>query len=580
MNTHFRGALMAAAARKALLAYTVLLPLCACQPKAPAPPPQPAALVASVTDIGQRLARYAPVRLQTDTSGLSDRDRQMLAELVAAAQVMDGLFWQQAYGERAALVDALADPDTRTLVELNYGPWDRLDGDRPFITGVGAKPEGSNLYPADITREQLATLSDVDRKALYSVVHRDPQGKLFTVPYREAFKQPLAEAAGHLRKAADLSDDESFAGYLRERAKAFETDDYRPSDLAWMDMKTNRFDLVIGPIESYEDKLEGTRTAFEAYVLRKDLQWSERLARFTALLPALQRGLPVPAAYKKEQPGGDSQLNAYDVLLYAGEANSGAKTIALNLPNDEQVRDQKGTRRLQLKNAMQAKFDKILEPIAAELIDSGQLSQVNFDAFFDNLMFHEVAHGLGLARTIDGRKTVREAHKEYYGALEEAKADILGLYLVGQLLQLKEISGTTLEQHYVTFVAGILRSVRFGASDAHGKANMIEFNWFEDHGAFTRDAATGRYHVDVEKTRTASESLAARILKVQGDGNYETARAMVGKEGVVRPGLQADLDRLGAKSVPVDVYFEQGLATLGLQPAAAAKADETRGRER
>lgn len=567
--------------RRGSLALTALLPLCACQPRqAPAPVDKPAARVASVSDIQQRLARYAPVRLQTDMSGLSDRDRQMLVELVRAAEVMNGLFWQQTYGDRTSLIDAIDDPDTRRLTELNYGPWDRLDGDRPFIAGVDRKPEGSNLYPADVTREQLAMLSDADRKALYSVVRRDPQGKLVTVPYREEFKQPLADAAGHLRKAADSSDDDSFANYLRERAKAFETDDYRPSDLAWMDMKTNRFDLVIGPIESYEDMLEGTRTAFEAYVLRKDLQWSERLTRFTALLPALQRGLPVPAAYKKEQPGSDSQLNAYDVLLYAGEANTGAKTIAINLPNDEQVRDQKGTRRLQLKNAMQAKFAKILEPIAAELIDSGQVSQVNFDAFFANVMFHEVAHGLGLAHTIDGRKTVRESHKEYYGALEEAKADILGLYLVARLLQLKELTGTTLEQHYVTFVAGILRSVRFGASDAHGKANMIEFNWFEDHGAFTRDAASGRYHIDLEKTRTASESLAARILKVQGDGDYEGARAMVSKEGVVRPGLQADLDRLGAKSVPVDVYFEQGLEVLGLQAPAAAKADETRGRER
>jgi hypothetical protein len=568
------------AARRTLLTLAALLPLCACQPKAAAPVAKPAALVASVSDIHQRLARYAPVRLQTDMSGLSDRDRQMLAELVQAAEGMNGVFWQQTYGDRTSLVDALAEPETRTLVELNYGPWDRLDGDRPFVTSVGTKPEGSNLYPADITREQLTTLQPADRTALYSMVRRDAQGKLYTVPYSEAFKQPLADAAAHLRKAADLSDDASFAGYLRERAKAFETDDYRPSDLAWMDMKTNRFDLVIGPIESYEDMLEGSRTAFEAYVLRKDLQWSARLARFAAQLPTLQRGLPVPAAYKKEQPGSDSELNAYDVLLYAGEANSGAKTIAINLPNDEQVRDRKGTRRLQLKNAMQAKFDKILEPIAAELIDSGQLSQVNFDAFFDNIMFHEVAHGLGLAHTIDGKRTVREAHKEYYGPLEEAKADILGLYLVGRLLQMQEITGTTLEQHYVTFFAGILRSVRFGASDAHGKANMIEFNWFADHGAFTRDAASGRYRIDVEKTRTASESLAARILKVQGDGNYEAARAMVSQEGVVRSSLQADLDRLGAKAVPVDVYFEQGLEVLGLQAPAAAKADVTRGRER
>ncbi len=295
------------------------------------------------------------------------------------------------------------------------------------------------------------------------------------------------------------------------------------------------------------------------------MSWSERLARFARLLPELQRALPVPAAYKQETPGADSELNAYDVLLYTGEANTGGKVIAVNLPNDESVQQQKGTRRLQLKNTMQAKFEQILKPIAGELIADDQQSNIRFEAFFPNIMFHEVAHGLGINYRLDGQGTVRAALRELASPLEEAKADILGLWLVTRLLASGELRDTTLADHYVTFVAGILRSVRFSTADAHGKANMIEFNYFSDHGAFVRDAATGRYRVDLAKAAAATAALAARILKIQGDGDYAAAAAMVAGEGIVRPQLQADLARLTTRNIPVDVVFEQGAAVLGLQ---------------
>jgi hypothetical protein len=276
--------------------------------------------------------------------------------------------------------------------------------------------------------------------------------------------------------------------------------------------------------------------------------WSERLARFASLLPELQRALPVPAAYKRETPGTDSELNAYDVLLYQGEANTGGKVIATNLPNDESVQLEKGTRRLQLKNAMQAKFDQILKPIAGELIAADQQANIRFEAFFP-----------------DGKGTVRAALRELTSPLEEAKADILGLWLVTRLLASGELRDTTVADHYVTFVAGIMRSVRFSAADAHGKANMIEFNYFLDHGAFVRDAGTGRYRVNVPGAQAATEVLAARILKIQGDGDYATAATVLANEGVVRPELSADLARLTTLRIPVDVVFEQGPQVLGLQ---------------
>jgi len=329
-------------------------------------------------------------------------------------------------------------------------------------------------------------------------------------------------------------------------------------------VKDNPIDVVIGPIETYEDELFGYKAAHEAYVLVKDQEWSRRLSRYITLLPALQRGLPVPAAYKREKPGSDSDLNAYDVVYYAGHANAGSKTIAINLPNDEQVQLKKGTRRLQLKNAMRAKFDRILVPIGKELIADDQQQHIVFDAFFANVMFHEVAHGLGVKNTINGKGTVRHALKEQAGALEEGKADILGLYMITRLRQQGEMPDADLDDNYVTFLAGILRSIRFGAGNAHGRANAAELSYLQERGAFTRDSATGRYRVDFTRMRSAVDSMAGAILRLQGDGDYEGVARFMAERGKIPGPVQSDLDRLGGKGIPVDIVFQQGVDALGL----------------
>ncbi|HLU62480.1 MAG TPA: Zn-dependent hydrolase, partial [Gammaproteobacteria bacterium] len=433
----------------------------------------------------QRIGIYAPVELTADLSALSDNQRALIAKLIEASEIMDDLFWKQAYGDKDALLNSLQDENTRRFAEINYGPWDRLAGDRPFVDGIGDKPLGANFYPADMTREEFEAWDNPDKRGLYSLVRRDTDGNLVLVPYHEAYRAELERAANLLREAAGLAEIESFARYLRMRADALLNDDFQPSDMAWMDMKDNIIEVVIGPIESYEDQLFGYRTAYESYVLLKDLEWSERLGRFAQYLPELQRGLPVPEEYKREMPGSDADLNAYDVLYYAGHSNAGSKTIAINLPNDEQVQLEKGTRRLQLKNAMQAKFDHILVPIADILIAEDQRKHITFDAFFSNTMFHEVAHGLGIKNTLDGSQTVREALLDHASSLEEGKADILGLYMVGELQKRGELEGELMD-YYTTFLAGIFRSVRFGASSAHGKANMVRFNFFREAGAFSR----------------------------------------------------------------------------------------------
>jgi hypothetical protein len=324
-----------------------------------------------------------------------------------------------------------------------------------------------------------------------------------------------------------------------------------------MNMKSNPVDVVIGPIENYEDQLYGYRAAFESYVLVKDLAWSEKLARYAQFLPELQKNLPVSRKYKAEVPGSDADLNAYDVIYYAGHSNAGGKTIAINLPNDEEVQLKKGTRRLQLKNAMRAKFDSIMLPITQTLIVEEQRKNVTFNAFFANTMFHEVAHGLGIKNTINGKGSVRQALQEHASALEEGKADILGLYMIRQLLDKGVITEGKIEDYYVTFMTGIFRSVRFGASSAHGKANMVRFNYFQEQGAFERNEQ-GLYSINFEKMSKAIDNLSELILTLQGNGDYAGVDKLVLESGLISSTLKADLDRLEAAKIPVDITFKQG----------------------
>ncbi len=515
--------------------------------------------------IRDRLEQYTTFSLTTDLSVLSDAQREMIPLLIQAAEEMDEIFWMQAWGDKQ---EVLQDTDRRTAeyLGINYGPWDRIEDDEPFLEGFGPKPPGANFYPEDMTKEELETaaVTDPALKSLYTVVRRQTDGELEAVPYHIAYGEHTERAVELLRAAARLAEDPGFKRYLELRAEALLTDEYQASDFAWMEMKDNLIELVIGPIETYEDQLFGAKAAHECFVLIKDMEWSGRLARYTALLPDLQRALPVPDRYRQETPGSESDLNAYDAIYYAGDANAGSKTIAINLPNDPVVQLEKGARRLQLKNAMQAKFDMILEPIADVIIAPEQRSHVTFDAFFGNTMFHEVAHGLGIKNTLSGRGTVREALSDLASSIEEGKADILGLYAVTTLAEMGELGEVDLMDHYVTFIAGIFRSIRFGSSSAHGRANLARFSWFKQAGAFTRDETTGFYMIDLERSKQATEDLARAILTMQGDGDYEAAAAFMAEYAVIDEQLTEDLQRIDQAGIPTDIVFEQGLGVLGL----------------
>lgn len=516
----------------------------------------------SIESMKDKVAEFAEFKLTANIDDLSSNQKQLLSILFEVADIMDGLFWKQAYGNKEEALALSDDSLTQKFIEINYGPWERLNGNKPFIPGVGEKPAGANFYPKDMTIEEFNAFDNPLKDTLYTILRRDENGKLKCIWYHDAYQHELEKASKLLKKAASLAEDPGFKKYLQLRADALLTSDYLASDLAWMDMKNNRIDVVVGPIENYEDHLFNYKAAFESYILLKDLDWSEKLDRFTRLLPELQRRLPVEEAYKSEMPGSNSDLAAYDVVYYKGDCNAGSKTIAINLPNDPVVQEKKGSRRLQLKNAMKAKFDKILVPISKIIITPTQQKYITFNAFFENTMFHEVAHGIGIHHVINDSITVSKALKEKASTLEEGKADILGLFVIDELVKMGELDTET-KNNYITFTAGLFRSIRFGASSAHGISNLIRYNYFKEQGAFARDE-NGIYTVEFDKMGKAISSLTQIILKIQGDGDYRAATKFIEQYGFIDNELKADLEKINGQNIPVDIVFDQGPQNMGL----------------
>ncbi len=523
-------------------------------------------LIVEKSEMEKKVEQYASFKLTTDLSVLTEKEKQMLPLLFEAAKIMNDIYQTEVLYKYHKEKISDADEATKKFYEINYGPWGRLDGNISFIDGIGEKPAGSGFYPQDMTKEEFDAFGDENKTSLYTIISKGENGELLSTWYHEAFKEETEKAVELIKQAAELAEDAGLKKYLELRAEALLTDDYRASDVAWLEMKDNTIDFVVGPIENYEDALYGYKAAHESFILIKDKEWSKKLEKYTSLLPKLQTLLPCEQAYKNETPGASgNQLNAYDALYYAGDCNAGSKTIAINLPNDEWVRKEVGSRKLQLKNSMRAKFEKILLPIADVMIDESQRKHLSFDAFFANTMFHEVGHGLGLSYTIaDKNVTVREALKDCYTSIEEGKADILGLFVVDQLFEMGELGDVDLMDYYVTFFTSIFRSSRFGVASSHGKANMMRFYYFEENGAFEKNAETGLYKVNFEKMRECVKSLGEKILIIQGDADYEAAKAWIEKDGKVKEGFQKDLDKINDAGTPVDIVFKQGSEVLGL----------------
>lgn len=508
-----------------------------------------------------KVEEYARVELKSDlVNNLNDKEKELVRIFFQVGEITDNLFWKQTFGDKSQL-DTITDSYAKEFAMIQYGAWDRLDNNKPFLAGYGEKPAVCNYYPHDITAEEFDAFEDANKNSWYTVIRRNEDGSLKSVWYHEAYAEEIGRICTLLEKAVTLAEDPGLKNYLEKRIEAFKTDDYLESDLAWMDMKDSKIDFVTGPIESYDDKFQETKASYESFILLKDEARSKDLAKFVSMLPALQKELPCAPEYKTFVPGTSSDLNVYDAVYYAGDCNAGSKTIAINLPNDERVHALKGTRRLQLRNSMKAKFDKILMPIGQLIVTPEQQKYLNFDAFFWNVTFHEVAHGLGVKQTINTNESVDAVMGTEKTSWEEAKADILGLFMVTKLIEMGKITNITAEDAITTYIAGILRSVRFGAASSHGKANMMCFNYMEKAGAFSRDSK-GQYVIDFEKAKKAMNGWAALILQTQGDGNVEFATKYRTQNGGITPALQADLNKINEAGIPRDITFIQGVDVL------------------
>ncbi len=510
------------------------------------------------------LANYADVKLESDLTILSENQKKMLPLLFEAAQLVDELYWVQTCLKQNEIRESIKDEDVLKYFSINYGPWDRLGGMESFVEGVGKRYDGANFYPIDMSYQEFDEFSDLDKYSLYTLIRRNELGGLLTISYHEAYHDILVKIAKLMNEAAALSDDKGLKKYLELRANALLTDKYYMSNIAWMEMKDNLIDFIVGPIEDAEDRLYYTKTSYQSMILIKDKQSSKDLEKYSLLLDYLQKNLPVEEKYKAEMPGELSDIMVYDVIYCSGYWNTGGKKIAITLPIDGLVQLKVGSRKLQFKNVLEAKFNKILKPISELLIDEDQINHVKSKAFFENTMFYEVGSALGCKKTINNKGTVRDALKENYNIIEECKNDILSLYFVTKLYDMGEMNGDDLMDNYVTYMADVFRSVRFGISNDQGVANMIRFYYFEEAGAFSRNKKTGKYKIDFEKMKEAMLNLSEEILVIQGDGNYEAAKNLINEKGFIRDELLDDLYRIQKERIPKDVVFIQGLEETGL----------------
>jgi hypothetical protein len=515
--------------------------------------------------LNEMIAQFSPTEVTADTSALSEGDRQALDKIIQAARYMDDIFLRQVWSGNVALETKLqGDQSPLGQAQLHYfminkGPWSRTDLNKPFISGVPAvKPPQAGFYPDDITKDEFSswekTLSDADRQkaeGFFTVIHRDG-GKLQIVPYSQEYGQFLTPAAQLLREAAQLTTNNTLKDFLNKRADAFQSDSYYASDVAWMDLDAP-IEVTIGPYETYEDELFGYKAAYEAFVTLRDEAESAKLVKFSSYLQEIEDHLPMDAKYRNPKLGAASPIRVVDVVFTSGDGNRGVQTAAYNLPNDEQVVKEKGSKRVMLKNMQEAKFNKVLIPISKVALDTAQQSQISFDAFFTHILMHELLHGLGPHNiTADGKATtVRGQLKELYSAIEEAKADITGLWALQYLIDKGAIDKAMERDLYTTYLASSFRSVRFGTTEAHGKGQALQFNYLLDEGGIKYNEAVGTFGIDPDKIKDAVRKLTTEILTLQAEGSYDKAKALLDKYGIIRPAMQKTLDKLN--SVPIDI---------------------------
>ena len=538
------------------------------------PAPPPAVAVATVlSTLEAKTKRFAPVEISADVSALPENERNALGEMVRAAQVMDGLFLEQVWAGNATVLTQLASdrtPEGQARLHyflINKGPWSRLDDNASFLdadAGIPAKLAQANFYPADATRDEvdkwisgLRGPAKTDAAGFFTVIRRGNDGRLAAVPYNVQYRNALVIAADHLRQAAALTTQPTLKKYLELRAGAFLSNDYYPSDIAWMELDAS-VEPTIGPYETYEDEWFGYKAAFEAFIAVRDDAETKKLAALNAELQGLESALPIDAKYRNPKLGAFAPLRVVDLVIASGDGNRGIQTTAYNLPNDDRVISEKGSKRVMLKNVQDAKFQKVLVPIAGRAMAASERAKLSFDAFFTHTVMHELMHGLGPHQVSGTGEAVRLALKDQYSALEEAKADISGLWALQQLADKGVVSADVAKTMYTTFVASAIRSIRFGFTDAHGKGVALQLNYLLDHGAVSV-GADGTLSVVDGKIREAVAGLTHDIMTIQATGDYAGAKALLDKMVNLRPEIKKIVD--GLTDVPVDI--EPSFVTAG-----------------
>jgi hypothetical protein len=526
-----------------------------------------AVTIPDLAQLKQMEARYAPVEMRVDTSGLSAGDRQALVKLIAAARLVDDIFLTQLWSQNHAMYARLKKDDSplgKARLDyfwLNKGPWSDLDDFAAFVPGAPPrKLPGANFYPEDMTREEFEdwakTLPEAQRReaqGFFTVIRRDSARRLTIVPYNQEYREDLTRAAGLLREAAALTDNQSLRRFLTLRADAFGSNDYYASDVAWMDLDAP-VDITIGPYEVYNDELFGYKAAYEAYVNVRDDRETERLKSYADHLQEIENNLPIEPRYRNPKLGALAPIRVVNEILAAGDGAHGVRTAAYNLPNDERVVEEKGSKRVMLKNVQEAKFHAVLEPIAARVLPASARGDLSFDSFFEHILAHELSHGIGPHQIqVAGRATsARQELKELYSAIEEAKADVTGLFMLQYLFDHGTGGGAAAEHRlYTTFLASAFRSLRFGLTEAHGKGMAMQFNYLSDHGGFV-ERADGTFEVNYQKIKPAVRELAHDLMTLEAEGNYVGARRMLDTLGVVRPAMQKALN--GLKDIPTDIH--------------------------
>ena len=517
------------------------------------------------TSLAAKIRRFAPTTLTADTSGLTPNDARALAKIIAAAKYFDPFYRRQIWSGNDALQKKLeADKSIAGRERLHYflinaGPWSQLDSNEPFIPGVPPRPPQANFYPADMTKEEfnswLTGLSAAEKEkatGYFYVIRRDAGGKLKTVPYSEEYREFLEPAAKLLREAAALTTNDTLKDFLTKRAAAFAANDYYASDVAWMDLDAP-IDVTIGPYETYADEVFGYKAAFEAYVTLRDAAETDKLKRFSSYLQELEDNLPIDPQYRNPQLGAASPIRVVNEVFSSGEGNSGVQTAAFNLPNDERVVKEKGSKRIMLKNVQDAKFNKTLIPISRVVLAPAQQKLLAFDAFFTHILTHELMHGLGPHNiNVAGQATtVRLQLKELYSAIEEAKADITGLWALQYLIDKGMVEKQMERTLYTTYLASAFRSVRFGITEAHGRGVAMQFNYLTDEGAIKFNERAGTFSIDQTKVKAAVRKLTHDLLTIEAAGSHDQAKAILEQYAVIRPAMKSALDRL--KDVPVDI---------------------------